>query len=183
MINPDWFQAENYDGAWIPFDGNRALFRSHIQEFLREYLKDPEGELEVGERGPDWKGAVLLGGISYSHTQGWGVLVFSRTHRVGVDVELTNRKMKLELLKIAKRFFHPEEVSALKEKSGTGLRDLFLDLWLKKESHSKLKRIPLMQVVSNQVEAGFRFETLVKVREGYRSIIALEPLSRSEILV
>lgn len=137
-------------------------------------MKDPEGQLEVGERGPFWIGSVTLKGISYSHTPDYGVLVFSKTHLLGVDAEKVDRVMKKEEEKIARRFFHPDETASLQKNPKSKMKKSFLDLWMKKESYSKLKREPLVKVIRLEVHSKARFEVLPKIPEGYVAILAIE---------
>lgn len=167
------FKALKYEGAWIPFDGNRVHFRLSVESFLKDALSDPDGKLQVGESGPVWKGSVSLAGLSYANTTGWGVVVFSKTHALGVDLEKADRAVKLKHLELAERFFHAHEFEALKKESVFNSPDLFLELWMKKEAYSKLKRVNLVKFINVEIAGLADFESLVKVREGYRAVVAI----------
>ncbi len=143
-------------------------------------MKDPEGELVVDDRGPHWRGSVSLKGLSYSNTDGWGVLVYSRTHAVGVDLELEGRSLHRNHLDVAKRFFHPDEFREIAEASPFDSLTLFMDLWMKKEAASKLMRVGLAKMIADRLPDQYDYRTLAKVREGYRAVIAISvnPLLR-----
>ncbi len=168
----------NYEGAWIPFDGDRRRFRLEVQNHLRSALKDPEGELVVDDQGPHWKGNQELKGLSYSNTEGWGVLVYSRTHALGVDLERMNRPMHRHHLDVAKRFFHPDESREITEASPFDSLLLFMDLWMKKEAASKLMRVGLAKMIADRLPTAFEYRSLEKVRDGYRAVVAISDASK-----
>ncbi len=163
----------NYEGAWIPFDGDRRRFRLEVQNHLKRVLGDPEGELVVDDQGPRWEGDVSLKGLSYSNTEGWGVVVFSKTHALGVDLERVDRPLHRNHLDVAKRFFHPEEFQQIAAASPFDSLSLFMDLWMKKEAASKLLRVGLAKMIANRLPQQFEYRSLEKVREGYRAIVAI----------
>lgn len=163
----------NYEGAWIPFDGDRRRFRLEVQNHLRRVLKDPEGELVVDEKGPHWKGSVDLRGLSYSNTEGWGVVVHSHSHALGVDLERLDRSMQRDHVGVAKRFFHPDEYQQIISASPFDSLTLFMELWMKKEAASKLMRVGLAKMIANRLPAEFEYRPLEKVREGYRAVVAI----------
>ena len=170
------FKTLNYEGAWIPFDGDRMRFRLSVESFLREALSDPAGVMKVGDQGPEWHGKVKLEGLSYSNTFsnniGWGVVVFSHSHELGVDLEKTNRVLKKNYLALAKRFFHATEYEQLKTETIFNGSAKFLELWMKKEAYSKLKRKHLMEFINVSV-SNAHFEPLMKMRQGYRAVLAI----------
>jgi len=140
---------------------------------LQESLSDPAGKLVVDERGPNWNGKEKLTGLSYSNTEGWGVLVFSKTHELGVDLEKETRVLKKNYLELAKRFFHSTEVEWLEREAVFDGPVCFLDLWMKKEAYSKMKRQHLVDFIGASIAQKAVFEPLMKTRVGYKAIIAL----------
>ena len=169
------FSTWHYQGAWFEFSGDRTALRSAIEAHLRQALQDPTGRLEVGESGPFWISAEKVH-LSYSHTSGWAVLVFSKLHEIGVDLESASRKMSESPLRIAERYFHEaEQATLLVEKSNPDrLHEAFLDLWLKKEAYGKLTRKGLRDSIHLKIDSipGVRFETIPVIPEGYRAQIA-----------
>ena len=163
----------NYEGAWIPFDGDRRRFRLEVQNHLRRVLKDPEGELVVDDQGPHWNGQVILKGLSYSNTEGWGVLVYSQTHALGVDVERMDRYMSRNHLDVAKRFFHPDEFQNIKDASPFDSLTMFMNLWMKKEAASKLMRVGLAKMIAGRLPDQYDYHSLEKVRDGYHAVVAV----------
>ncbi len=130
--------------------------------------------LSVGEHGPEWLGMEILAGLSYSHSAEWGVLVFSRSHALGVDLEKSNRFLKKNYLALAKRFFHPSEAEELKQCSVFEGASRFLEFWMQKEAYSKMRRKHLVKFIHATVSDQARFEPLMKTRQGYLSVVALE---------
>ncbi len=128
----------------------------------------------VGNSGPEWFGEVKLVGLSYSNTEGWGVVVFSRTHELGVDLEKSNRVLKTNYLALAKRFFHPSEYESLKKESIFDGATKFLELWMKKEAYSKMRRRNLAELIHLPLDLDSRFEELKKLRAGYRAVLAIK---------
>jgi phosphopantetheinyl transferase (holo-ACP synthase) len=148
-----------------------------VEAFLKQALLDSTGALVVDESGPHWNGLEKLKGLSYSNTfssgEGWGVVVFSRTHELGVDLEKSNRLLKQNYLEIAERFFHDSEYESLKRESIFDGPEKFLNIWMQKEAYSKLKREPLVRYLSESLSADVVFESLMKIRQGYRAILAI----------
>jgi len=144
-----------------------------VEAFLKSALNDSAGVLVVDEHGPHWNGTVALRGLSYSNTEGWGVVVFSRTHELGIDLEKTNRAFKKNHLDVAKRFFHADEYGVLASVSPFDSALAFLDLWMKKEAASKLMRVGLAKMIGDHLPSIYEYRHLEKVREGYQVIVAI----------
>ena len=172
-ITFDHFKTLTYEGAWIPFDGDRMHFRLLVEQCLQEALVDSAGKLLVDERGPHWMGEEKLAGLSYSNSAEWGVLVFSRTHELGVDLERQDRTLKKNYLALAKRFFHLSEYEALKLGSVFDGQSRFLKLWMEKEAYSKLRRENLAQHINQVVSDQAEFEPVMKTRIGYWAVVAI----------
>ncbi len=140
------FRAHHYSGVWIPFDGDRLKFRTTVEAYLRGSLNDQEGSLEVGEEGPRWISRKKIN-LSYSHSENWGLLVFSSDREIGVDIESKTRKFSLSPFKIAERYFSSEEQEFLKTLDERKQFFEFLKIWVKKEAYAKLTRKGLMKTI------------------------------------
>jgi hypothetical protein len=129
-------------------------FRAAIERFLQRELKDPGGTLLVDELGPKWIGASTIE-LSYSHSGAFAILVWSNTHKIGVDLETLTREYSHPLLELASRFFHENEVRILEKFRGnpSTLSFRFLDLWLKKEAYAKLTRNGLKEAIHLEVDS------------------------------
>jgi len=149
-------------------------FRFQVEQYLKAALLDTTGKLTVGNQGPQWNGKVKLAGLSYSNSAEWGVVVFSHTHALGVDLEKTKRVLKKNYLQLAKRFFHSSEYEQLRAESIFDGPTQFLKLWMMKEAYSKMKRKNLIEFININVSDQASFSPLVKTREDYRAIIAID---------
>ena len=170
------FQTPSYQGAWFAFEGDRLALRDSIRDFLRSELQDPEGSLAVDEQGPHWRG-LRETHLSYSHTKGKALLVYSSESAIGVDLELRSRSSANPPLEIAERFFAPAEAArlrALASPDADAGKDAFLDLWLKKESYGKLTRKGLKHSLPIEVSGldSVIFEEVPVAPEGYRAVTA-----------
>jgi phosphopantetheinyl transferase len=150
--------------------------RKRIEALLRG--EDPTGSLEVREDGPHWISQTPLY-LSYSHTEGVALLVWSPDHPLGVDVETLSRNLHESPLRIAERFFSEGEITGLRmlAHSAELLKNAFFSLWLKKEALGKLTRKGLRMTIHLEVDAqnAVIFEEVPLVPEGYRAIVALGP--------
>jgi 4'-phosphopantetheinyl transferase len=70
--------------------------------------------------------------FSLSHTRGMVVVAVAEGADIGVDVEPSDRRA--ESMKVAQRFFAPEEVALLAAVEGETRRDLFFAIWTLKEA-------------------------------------------------
>ena len=128
-------------------------FRATVETYLRAQSRDPSGKLVVSEDGPRFQGKNEVF-LSYSHTEGAALLVYSSQHALGVDIEREDREFSKPPLDLATRYFSDEETNALKKLSSDQVKKAFLDLWLKKEAYGKLTRKGLVYTLSlnlNQV--------------------------------
>jgi phosphopantetheinyl transferase len=166
------FTTPHYSGAWFQFTGDRHELRKKIETHLRLTFQDDQGTLLVNDRGPFWQGSVAIE-LSYAHThfknQGAAVLVYSQTHRLGVDLERTDRLLEKSPHSIAERYFHPDERSSLSDEK-------FLNLWLKKEAYAKFTREGLKKTIHLKIESvtEVEFSDLPVIPTGYQAIIALQ---------
>lgn len=72
-------------------------------------------------------------GFNLSHSKGYFLIGLAKSQEIGVDVESHRVKVRIEHL--AQQFFHPNEQAALKESPHP--RQLFFDLWVRKEAFLK----------------------------------------------
>jgi phosphopantetheinyl transferase len=144
------FKTPEYSGIWLYFDGDRLAFRLVVEAYLRAELNDAKGCLVVDENGPHWKSAVPVV-LSYSHSAELGLLVFSRTHFLGVDIESESREFKGDPLKLAVRFFPAEEIKTLNKLSQSEQKSAFLKLWVQKEAYAKISRLGLAKTLEQGV--------------------------------
>ncbi|MBI5447575.1 MAG: 4'-phosphopantetheinyl transferase superfamily protein [Gammaproteobacteria bacterium] len=114
----------------------RILARGLLRRLLAHYLKTDPHTLcfEYGIHGkPRLKGGGLQFNVSHSHEK--IVMIFSKDHAVGVDVEYVKRKAAY--LAIAKRFFSQKEAAYLSALSSAALPGAFFKIWTLKEAYVK----------------------------------------------
>jgi 4'-phosphopantetheinyl transferase len=70
--------------------------------------------------------------FSLSHTRGMVAVAVAEGVEIGVDVESVDRRA--ESMKLATRFFAPDEVARLAAVEGAARRDLFFAIWTLKEA-------------------------------------------------
>lgn len=113
----------------------RALVRSILGEY--ESTESPErivfGHNDFGK--PHLKGGGRRLHFNVSHTEGLIALAVVLDHDIGVDVESVNRKA--DIMKLAERYFSPEEFHGLQELQAKRAKQRFFDLWTLKESYIK----------------------------------------------
>lgn len=172
------FSTPHYHGAWFPFDGDRMKFRAMVETHLRTELADADGKLMVNEKGPHWQGSSALQ-ISYAHSADLALLVYSQTHRLGVDFESGARVLSQDPAVLAERFFHPEIAQKIAILKTPELKRLeFLRQWVKLESYVKLTRSGLKNALStSEIEMkGSHFSEVPVAPKGVFSSIALSTL-------
>lgn len=113
-------------------------------EFKRRVLSRYTGvapaklRFELGEHGkPVLEGMGQAFDFNVSHSGDWLVCAVTTGTPVGVDLEFCD--LKRASLKVARRFFHPEEVAVLEACSEAQLEERFYDLWTLKESGVKAR--------------------------------------------
>lgn len=130
--------AERARAARFAFDEDR---RSYIaaHALVRAELS------RCASRPPqDWRFAVAKLGkpfvvdnpcdlrFSLAHTRGMVVVAVAQGVEIGVDVEPSDRRA--ESMKLARRFFAPEEVALLAAAGGEARRETFFAIWTLKEA-------------------------------------------------
>jgi len=117
--------------------------------------------------------------FNLSHSGALTVCAFARGREVGIDVERENRKV--EPLKLAQRFFAPDEAEAVRN----GGREVFFRLWTRKEAYLKALGLGIGGIglttfsalpAERWVEGGRMGECLLwdlEVDEGYMAALAV----------
>lgn len=106
-----------------------------VRSVLSKYLKIPPESIELVKNTygkpalvkSDWQ-------FNLSHNDFYAVCAISRND-IGVDIESTARE--IEILPVAKRFFHPNEYRAIAGTSEQECRKVFFQYWTLKEAFVK----------------------------------------------
>jgi hypothetical protein len=162
MKTPFHFKTSEYSGCWLSFDGDRMGFRSQVERLLNSKLGP--GTLMVDDQGPQGFG---LKGLSYAHTNAWGLLVWSQSHRLGVDIERADRTLSQSPKALSKRYFGTEIEN----------QNAFLNLWCKKEAYAKWTRLGLSKTLHHRLDpapAGVRFLRVPVAPLGLLAWVALD---------
>lgn len=125
------------------FDRDRRRFivgRGLLRIMLGRYLKaDPKGiRLGTTPHGkPELAGENGNETVRFnlSHSDGLALYAFTRSRRIGVDLELISRHHGDE--RIPERFFSPREVRALRRLSADVQLEAFFNCWTRKEAYIK----------------------------------------------
>jgi phosphopantetheine--protein transferase-like protein len=135
-------EGENIDelNLWLApsdhFTDSDAFKREILAGFCG--LSAAEISFSVGEHGkPELEHAAIPCGFNISHSGDWVVCAVSTGADVGVDIEYLGRRQ--DILKLARRFYHPLEstlLEALPEEERPGF---FFDLWTLKEASVKAR--------------------------------------------
>jgi len=118
------------------------------RSFLREVLGTHTGvapEALQFEAGPHGKPALAAGtpgpAFNLTHSGDWLLCAVGAVEAIGVDLEFTGREPAF--LKLARRFFAPEEVIDLEALPADELGQRFFDYWTLKEAAVKAAGGPL----------------------------------------
>ena len=142
------FTTPEYSGVWFTYFGERLALREQIQNYLKETLNDSDGRIDHRDDGPHWISSILNDAVelSYAHTEGVAILVYSKTHRLGVDVEAASRMIP-NAISLAERFFHQDEIAKLKRFAISDQNIEFLKIWTQIEAIAKLTRLGLGKTI------------------------------------
>jgi 4'-phosphopantetheinyl transferase len=112
------------------------------------FSRGPYGrpEIERTRGGPELR-------FNLSHTADLAVCLVTSQVDVGVDVETTQRKP--QMVRLADRFFDPQEARDVRERSGSARADRFFCYWTLKEAYSKARGRGLSIPLDH---AAFRFD-------------------------
>jgi 4'-phosphopantetheinyl transferase len=134
--------------AAFRFPRDQALFlTAHglLRQVLGDHTGHSAGELrfERGEHGrPELTGALRdTVRFNLSHTEGLVAVVLHPFADCGVDVERIGRRTNV--LKVADRFFSPQEVTELHAQPMDRQRRRFFELWTLKEAYIKARGMGL----------------------------------------
>lgn len=107
---------------------------SALRQVLSQYLSIPAEQI-VFTYGEQHKPFIANSNIQFNlaHSHDLALLAITPNHSVGIDVE----KMAEDKENVAKRFFHPTEVTALQEKSENERLTAFYRIWTRKEAMVK----------------------------------------------
>jgi 4'-phosphopantetheinyl transferase len=110
----------------------REVLSSYLPGTTPRELRFVSGESGRPELAPPFDASGLV--FNLAHTRGLAVLAVARGVTLGVDAEVYDKKVPLE---VARRFFSPVEVSGLEALPGDAQPRRFLRLWTLKESYLK----------------------------------------------
>ncbi|MCF6319114.1 MAG: 4'-phosphopantetheinyl transferase superfamily protein [Proteobacteria bacterium] len=115
-------------------DHPKIYSKRKLIENLAHYLDIEPAELNI-QRNKNGKPEVQGIDFSISHSHNSVVQAFTKTGKVGIDVEHKNSTRKH--LQIAQRYFHQNEYRHLKAQSPADMITIFYNLWTAKEAVCK----------------------------------------------
>ncbi len=133
-------ESETARAKRFAFDDDRrayvaahALLRARLSE-RSKYISPAEWRFEATAHGKPFLHAPRAGvGVSLSHTRAMAAVAIASGREIGVDVEsfLTHR----DTLKVAERFFAPEETALVRAESDPIVQnEIFFAIWTLKEA-------------------------------------------------
>jgi 4'-phosphopantetheinyl transferase len=134
MLDP----KEQQRADQFKFEHHRRRFtQAHaaMRTILAKYVgKTPEGlEFKTKEHGkPFLAEHTLQFNLSHSHER--ALLGVTLNTDIGIDIEHHSTR---DFKNLAKRFFHPDEAAAVSAVTGDKQRNLFFEIWTKKEAYIK----------------------------------------------
>ncbi|HEX3728938.1 MAG TPA: 4'-phosphopantetheinyl transferase superfamily protein [Opitutaceae bacterium] len=115
-----------------------ATGRGVLRFLLGGYLglRPPEVPLAAGPHGKPVLGPAAPARLEFnlSHSGAWVLVALARGGRVGVDLE---RERPVDEARIAREFFHPEEVAEWERQAEADRLAAFFRLWTLKEAYLK----------------------------------------------
>lgn len=108
-----------------------------IRHVLSQFSDDSIVPLRIDQHGKPYCPLTKTPKFNLSHSGDWVVAVFSKHLDVGVDVELTDRRV--DMLSIADRFFSPKEQQEVLLHG----REAFFQIWIRKEAWLKASGVGL----------------------------------------
>jgi 4'-phosphopantetheinyl transferase len=114
----------------------RALLRTVLSEY--EDCPPPQWEFDQHERGkPFIASPASRLFFNLSHSGEWVVCAVARFPVIGVDIEHCSRRV--EVVRLARRFFSPREYRALLHCPAGAQKNRFFDYWTLKEAYIKAR--------------------------------------------
>jgi 4'-phosphopantetheinyl transferase len=138
-------REERAQSGRFHFEPDRNRFtvrRAILRQIIGEYLKtDPAGiEFAYGALGkPVLATAAGQPALEFNLSSSGpaAVYAFTQRRRIGVDIEVIRRNF--DWMEVAGQFFHPREVSCIREMPGPGQVELFFTYWTMKEAYIKAR--------------------------------------------
>jgi len=127
-----------------------------LQQLLQNALNTSEQlEIKKNENGKPYVDQPVF--FSHSNCRQLYAYVIATDHEVGIDVEYHQKDR--EILKLAQRYFHPEEYQSLCAKAESDRFGYFYTLWTQKEAWCKLNGGNLWSYLKREPgsEAGLSF--------------------------
>ena len=156
----DKVRREKWLGEWL-------LRRVLLQNYG---LLPGDYSLEKAEGGkPFLTGRAKQVHFNLSHSGEYVVCAFSDSE-IGVDIE----KIGMERMRVARRFFHPEEIQALERAGEDGRKELFFRYWSVKESFLKYKGTALRCPLSSFAVDGLPGEIRIRQDAVYLPVYVRE---------
>ena len=171
--------------------------RAFLRTTIANYLNLAPEEINF-TYGPDGKPAIENNCVSFnaSHSGEWYLLAISKDRILGIDIE--RERSNLDYIKIAERFFSPEERLELAAIPSEEQQLAFFRGWTRKEAYLKALgsglRFPLDQFVTSlgttpSLLANHRLDgevarwqmMEVDVPEGYQGAMVVEGLNEIEV--
>jgi 4'-phosphopantetheinyl transferase len=112
----------------------RVLVRTALSEYDNTEPQDWRFSADARDK-PRIDNANATLRFNVSHSREWIVCAIGTGFELGVDVEYCHRDR--DILRLAKRYFSPQEYAALGSLAGEARADRFYDLWTLKESWLK----------------------------------------------
>lgn len=134
--------------------------KPHSDAILQQLLQNTmntssEVEILINENGkPYIKGPIFF---SHSNSANLYAYVVTEGHEIAIDVEVMKDREKLP--KLARRYFHRDEIKYLDQFSGQAYEDHFYQLWTRKEAWCKLDGGTLWSYLHRSVLSGAQLKT------------------------
>ncbi len=132
-----------------------TVARARLREILSRYLDVHPSKIEF-QYGPYGKPSLIGGDLVFnlSHSKDMAVVAVMAAGAVGVDIECDHRQ--IDVLPLAKRFFHPAEYQCILAESSPRLQqNAFYQYWTCKEAYLKMEGLGLQREL-RQVEIQFK---------------------------
>ncbi len=116
-----------------------TVAKAVTRQILAAYLSEDPASLVFDKNAHGKPNVTHSQGLQFnlSHSGECMLLGVCLGEELGVDVEYTARNV--DVLPIAERFFHQEEVAAIHAAKPADRQDLFYEIWVKKEAFVKAK--------------------------------------------
>jgi len=132
-------EDERGRAAKFRFEKDRSHFiiaRGVLRQVLGQYLSENPVTLtfEYGKNGKPFLPKNILQ-FNLSHAGGVALIVLTKNHDIGIDIEVINPKVEVE--QVAKHFFAKGEIDSLMSLHETQRHEAFFNCWTRKEAFIK----------------------------------------------